>query len=149
MDHTRSGRVSMHEFMEALDLPPNETNLKVYRLIDVSERGYIVFRELVVGLLFISKHPHFLSSVEAAFEAADVDQDGALSPKEANTSLKTLFPEITDSHIRRLFQRMDLDRDGSISWVDFKTFLETNPEYLAAMLFANPKLARAPSPSSA
>eukprot|EP00850_Spirogloea_muscicola_P023341 SM000349S12881 [mRNA] locus=s349:77780:80799:- [translate_table: standard] len=140
MDVTRSGQLTLDEFLKALEVPDTPATRKAFYLFDSSEKGYINFREFVAGLAFISKHTKFKESIEAAFCLCDADNDGVLSHAEAEASLRILFPSIQDSQVRNIYEALDLDKNGSISWTDFSEFLQRNPEYLALILTARPKL---------
>lgn len=48
--------------------------------------------------------------------------------------------DMNGMQVAKLFDTLDLDRDGSISWEEFSSFLQRNPEYLAVIMAARPKL---------
>eukprot|EP00271_Cylindrocystis_brebissonii_P020712 TRINITY_DN6986_c0_g1_i2.p1 TRINITY_DN6986_c0_g1~~TRINITY_DN6986_c0_g1_i2.p1 ORF type:complete len:505 (-),score=94.31 TRINITY_DN6986_c0_g1_i2:775-2289(-) len=142
MNPSSSGTVCLEDFVDTLGLPDTENTRNVFAVLDVAEQGEVEFREFVAGLAFLSRHEKFPKCVAAAFQVADRDRDGRVSPQDAHTSFKQLFPEIADSQIRKLFQAMDLNKDGSVSREEFEEFLQLNPEYAAAAAAANPELLR-------
>jgi lysophosphatidylcholine acyltransferase/lyso-PAF acetyltransferase len=53
-----------------------------------------VYWQFLAGIAFVSTHTSFASTMEAAFNACDVDGDGTLSRDEVERSLLAIFPEL-------------------------------------------------------
>ncbi|KAG0578501.1 hypothetical protein KC19_4G027700 [Ceratodon purpureus] len=146
MNLSHSGYVTFDEFSSALDLPKSKITEQVFHLFDKDGHGSIKFREFLAGLAFVSTHTSFASTMEAAFKACDVNEDGTLSRDEVERSLLAIFPEMPPITVLKLFDTLDINHDEKISWEEFSGFLQRNPEYLAVIMSAHPTLLRPKSP---
>lgn len=144
MDTTHSGFLHIDDFVKALNLPLTPSIRRAFELFDSSGRGYINFREFVAGLAFISKGTGFSSTMEAAFNACDLDKDGYLSREEIERALLNTFPNLQRDQVESLVEKLNMNEVGALSWEDFRRFLEANPEYLAVIMAAYPNLLKAP-----
>lgn len=140
MDRNSSEFVTIEGFLATLHLPETPVTRKLFSLFDTSDRGHLNFREYVAGTAFIGKHRQFKEAVESIFSEADEDKDGALKQDEAVKSLTSLLPSISEDQVSQIFEGMDLDKDGAISRTEFDEFMQKNPEYVAAILIAKPKI---------
>lgn len=59
------------------------------------------------------------SHVLELFQKADADQNGYIDAQELETVLKTLNPNISSDHCRRMFQAADLDGDNRVNYGEF------------------------------
>ncbi len=83
------------------------------RKVNAQSRKLTNFTNLQMSDLLLLKN---------AFDAADVDGSGALSPDE----FVETFSKVTDSSgpaLLRLFMRIDANCDGTVSWDEFISFM--------------------------
>eukprot|EP00897_Mesotaenium_endlicherianum_P002242 jgi/Mesen1/2045/ME000149S01037 len=140
---THSNRVDAGMFQALLAHLPREEEVTrlPFHLLDTADRGFINFRQFLAGMAFVVQHPRLPAALAATFDFFDADGDGVMKFEETRAGLEKLFPSISVQQVQALYKAMDLNADGVVSRDELREYLETNPEYVMAILFANPSLA--------
>eukprot|EP01018_Ginkgo_biloba_P018853 Gb_21577 [translate_table: standard] len=127
MGPDQSGCVNMDNFLLVLGLQRNSFSEQIFRYIDVEGQGAITFREFLFASTHILKQPKFRLACELAFKSNDINNKGFISKQEVEGTMKSIFPDLIEENVCRMFKLLDVDNDEAISWDDFKTCLERNP----------------------
>eukprot|EP00243_Klebsormidium_subtile_P010331 TRINITY_DN5485_c0_g1_i1.p1 TRINITY_DN5485_c0_g1~~TRINITY_DN5485_c0_g1_i1.p1 ORF type:complete len:273 (-),score=81.89 TRINITY_DN5485_c0_g1_i1:19-777(-) len=144
----KNGVVTKEDFQEYLGLGPRLGAEVFNTLFDLNGTEGINFREYVAGLCFITRHPAFEACVDQVVQQISGGGEGSLSEETLAAGLKKTFVDLDDKQLSRLHKRLltvEVSKDDQaskegVTAESVKTFLQKNPDFLAAFVHLKPEL---------
>ena len=116
LDLNKDGKLSREELMagyKTLKLGSVEEVDNIMEMCDADQNGYLEFTEFLTATL---SWDHLeTETLEAAFNAFDLDKDGNISAKELKFLLEDVDDEMDEQVWDELLREGDADRDGIVS----------------------------------
>eukprot|EP00877_Chromochloris_zofingiensis_P011145 jgi/Chrzof1/6284/Cz18g00050.t1 len=129
--HSDEERVSDHLLHHWLSEGEVERVMAMYDLDHSGDLSLEEFQNLVAdGILLDNK----LSDYKAAFDAADVDDSGALSADELRGLLEVLGFKHTMDNVVAIMQKYDLNENGKLEFNEFMCMMRDNMLDVSAIL---------------
>jgi len=140
VDKDNDGRITRHEWAKAMEkvFPMKYNNWKELQpyLVNITHRGlidYVKFldryrpREMTFSKSWLHEITHFIytnfltheNDIKAAFEACDLNDDGAISHTEFVKVLRAHGVKVVDDKLYDFMRLMDKNGDGKISFEEF------------------------------
>ncbi|CAA6656619.1 unnamed protein product [Spirodela intermedia] len=133
MNPDSNGRVDFHDFLTSMHLGPSSPlSEKVFRFVDVENKGFITFRQFLLGSGSILKQASFQQTCGEIF--SECSSGDLLSREKLGEVVGSAIPGISSETLRELFRSFDVDKDGVVSRRDFMEFLQKNPLMIAVFL---------------
>ena len=118
LDTNKDGRLSRDELIAGFRMHKIGSSDEVDRIMemcDADQSGTIEFTEFLMGTMHWEQVDK--ETMEAAFNAFDVDKDGTISAKELKFMLEDVDDEMDEQVWEELLKEGDADRDGSVSTI--------------------------------
>ncbi|XP_028078192.1 lysophospholipid acyltransferase LPEAT2-like isoform X3 [Camellia sinensis] len=131
MNPDSSGEVKIHDFFRVLRLKACNLSEKIFRVLDVEQKGKITFKQFLYGSAHVLKQPLFRQACELAFVECYTGGNHYITEQELGDSIRQAIPNMDEFEIHELFKLFDTDSDGRINKDDFIACLRRNPLLVA------------------
>ncbi|CAL5382856.1 unnamed protein product [Camellia sinensis] len=125
------GEVKIHDFFRVLRLKACNLSEKIFRVLDVEQKGKITFKQFLYGSAHVLKQPLFRQACELAFVECYTGGNHYITEQELGDSIRQAIPNMDEFEIHELFKLFDTDSDGRINKDDFIACLRRNPLLVA------------------
>ena len=107
---------------------------RLFTLLDVSETGFLDFREFLVMMTFVngSSVENRSAALRLAFRVFDEGDTGKISKTVLMDILRRGLPDLSPEELAKLAQGADGDKDGQVTYEAFLAFAEAHADQLPA-----------------
>ena len=122
-DTNDNGKMEREEFIQCIQKICPNFSLKLvnewYDQVDKDKNGYLDVDEFTCVIREIEHITNKDNIFIQMWKIYDADQNGVLDKDEFTKMWRSLFPEITDENLEKLFKKIDEDGNGTISYIEY------------------------------
>ena len=125
-DVDANGQIERNEFIRCITgiCPgfPEKLANEWFDEVDKDKSGYLDIEEFTCVVREIEHITNKDNMFVKMWNIYDADQNGVLDKDEFAKMWRSLFPEITDEKLEKLFKKVDTDGNGEISYIEYMQF---------------------------